>query len=295
MRPALAGLLLIVGAACGGAGPGLPPPPPAGRDVAGEVVRVEGSAEIGRPGDVRRAAVGDSVHAGDAIRTGDGEVDVRLGDSLAVRVKPRSTVILVRNDVGDGGLHATEVRLEAGTVLQRIDRRPGTTDYRVMTPVAGAAVRGTWFAAEAAGGSMKVSVAKGAVVVANDAGGREVGEGEGTEASAGARPASPRRLLDAEFEALRREIGSLRFYAEAIRFTRQTVGVAEASNIELTLETHRAMNGRYPATLAEAGWRATDPWGNPYVYTVAPDGQSYTLGSHGPDGRPGTEDDVTYR
>lgn len=62
-------------------------------------------------------------------------------------------------------------------------------------------------------------------------------------------------------------------------------------------------NGRYPARLEDlvSGKRKyvrelnKDPWGNPYVYTPAssPSGDDYDVTSAGPDGQPGTEDDVT--
>lgn len=36
----------------------------------------------------------------------------------------------------------------------------------------------------------------------------------------------------------------------------------------------------------------TDPWGNPYAYTLSADGQTYELRSLGPDGVAGTGDDI---
>lgn len=41
-----------------------------------------------------------------------------------------------------------------------------------------------------------------------------------------------------------------------------------------------------------AGELTTDPWGNPYIFEVTPDGVNYRLYSSGPDGVPGTADDV---
>ncbi len=54
-------------------------------------------------------------------------------------------------------------------------------------------------------------------------------------------------------------------------------------------------NGSMPASLDELSLpadRATDPWGNPYEYSVFPDGGDYKLISLGPDGTLGTSDDV---
>lgn len=293
VRSLLAALLLATAlVACGG-GPDVPPPPPPGRPVTGEVVRVRGRAEIGRAGAWRAAALGDSVQVGDAVRTGAGEIDIRLGDSLAVRAKERTALLIERNDVG--AVHAAEVRLDAGTLLQRIDRPARTTDYRIRSVAAGAVVRGTWFSAVVSPTATRIEVAAGEVVVRNEAGGRAVAEGEATEAAAGERPPSPKRLLDAEFAALKSDIGSLQFYAQAITFTRQVTGVAEGAAIEHTLEAYRIAHRKFPATLAEADWHDLDQWGNPYVYRVAPDGQSFTLGSNGPDRAPNTPDDVRYK
>jgi len=58
-------------------------------------------------------------------------------------------------------------------------------------------------------------------------------------------------------------------------------------------------NDKYPASLQDlvGGKRSyvreinKDPWGNPYNYKVT--GTSYTIFSAGPDGTPGSADDVT--
>ncbi len=57
--------------------------------------------------------------------------------------------------------------------------------------------------------------------------------------------------------------------------------------LRLSVEAHRIKTGSYPEVFP---WRVTDPWGNPYVYLTDADG--YRLFSAGPDGEPGTDDDV---
>lgn len=60
------------------------------------------------------------------------------------------------------------------------------------------------------------------------------------------------------------------------------------------IQVHVQEYGSVPATLAELNMPAntmTDPWGNPYVYTVFPDGLDYKLETMGPDGIYGTSDD----
>jgi general secretion pathway protein G len=58
-------------------------------------------------------------------------------------------------------------------------------------------------------------------------------------------------------------------------------------------------NDKYPASLEDlAGGKRKyvkelnkDPWGNPYIYKLQ--GDDYQISSAGPDGTPGTADDVT--
>lgn len=81
--------------------------------------------------------------------------------------------------------------------------------------------------------------------------------------------------------------------------------LSQIAALEAALDAHRLDLGEYPETLeglvenesGRAAWsgpylrRAVplDPWGNAYVYEA--DGRSFTLLSHGPDGRPGGEGD----
>ena len=53
--------------------------------------------------------------------------------------------------------------------------------------------------------------------------------------------------------------------------------------------------GAFPASLGDTTLTVddlTDPWGNPYSYSPTPDSANWLLTSSGPDGTPGTEDDV---
>ncbi|GAB4390577.1 MAG: hypothetical protein Kow0025_23560 [Thermodesulfovibrionales bacterium] len=59
----------------------------------------------------------------------------------------------------------------------------------------------------------------------------------------------------------------------------------EISGLRFSIEAYREAQGRYPASVDRK-----DPWGNPYIYEDREDG--FRLLSPGPDGRPGTSDDV---
>lgn len=94
---------------------------------------------------------------------------------------------------------------------------------------------------------------------------------------------------------------------------RETAARTEMSGIEMSLDAFEVDQGFYPSSdqglkaLVEEpdgvkNWRPylkkaveQDPWGNPYVY-VCPGKQNengYDLSSCGPDGREGTDDDIT--
>ena len=85
---------------------------------------------------------------------------------------------------------------------------------------------------------------------------------------------------------------------------RQRVLSADAQLSALTheLEAVAEITGRYPAKLKDLGWRLAaiadrdgldDPWGGVWLYEVpGTDGRPYDLGSAGPDGMRGSDDDV---
>jgi prepilin-type N-terminal cleavage/methylation domain-containing protein len=84
------------------------------------------------------------------------------------------------------------------------------------------------------------------------------------------------------------------------RTSREKKAMAALEAFHNALEEHKIRHGAYPQTLsAEAlaewlapGVGANDPWGNAYRYAVRSE-HSYDLSCDGPDGRPGTPDDVT--
>ena len=86
---------------------------------------------------------------------------------------------------------------------------------------------------------------------------------------------------------------------------------ADVSTLESTLEMYKADNRNYPtgdqglqALIANVEnspkWNGPyvktlpmDPWGNPYVYVFPPQHSAdFDIFSAGPDGQPGTEDDI---
>lgn len=73
----------------------------------------------------------------------------------------------------------------------------------------------------------------------------------------------------------------------------------ESAVLAFNLNQYREQTGSYPDTLGE-GVQAfdaesgvlKDPWDRPYIYELSPDGTTFRIYSSGPDGTPGTTDDI---
>ena len=92
------------------------------------------------------------------------------------------------------------------------------------------------------------------------------------------------------------------------RQTRLAMARQNVAVLQVALDSYADNVGRYPTTAEGLAvlvhlppgvptWRGlylsrvgTDPWGNAYLYTEA--GGKYQLSSAGPDGKPGTADDI---
>lgn len=70
----------------------------------------------------------------------------------------------------------------------------------------------------------------------------------------------------------------------------------ELARLKTEIRRYQRRHGALPPTLGaipRLGREARlDPWDREYRYTVGSDGRSYSLSSDGPDGLPGTEDDI---
>jgi len=80
------------------------------------------------------------------------------------------------------------------------------------------------------------------------------------------------------------------FFSGAVpRESRSYRASEEIDGLRFLIQLYKAENGRYPAKLEHVG-HSQDPWGNPYVYKIGGDG--FRLESMGPDGLPGTGDEL---
>lgn len=86
---------------------------------------------------------------------------------------------------------------------------------------------------------------------------------------------------------------------------KRTAAATDIANIETALDAYEIDNGSYPEELGVLAQKSQsghgpylkqvndDPWGRPYVYVNPGQHSSVDLYSVGPDGREGTDDDVT--
>ncbi|MCB1866835.1 MAG: FecR domain-containing protein [Chromatiales bacterium] len=144
--------------------------------------------------------VDDRIETGSAIVTGpDGRVTVQFVDGAQVTIGPDSEVGFAEiSSSSSTGSVDTRLDLRRGRVESLVRPPPGVDSrYRIDTPAAVAAVRGTRFRVQADAGTMSNETLDGTVAVAGAGVEQLVGAGFGTRAVAGEPPAAPRRLLSA--------------------------------------------------------------------------------------------------
>jgi hypothetical protein len=132
---ALAGLLCFIPSIAGA------------QQVAGTVSQFSGSVQIQRAGATIGAASGIGVDVGDRILTGaDGHAVIVLKDQSKLEIAPNTNLTLDQFTI-TAGAASTRVGLFSGALRSLVSKATGgaAADYRVHTPNAVAAVRGTDF------------------------------------------------------------------------------------------------------------------------------------------------------
>lgn len=165
--------------------------------VSGEVVAKvwhEGGAERG-------VAAGDSLHAGDELRTGEeANAVLQFADGSRLSVRAGSTLALdTVSAYGDSGMTDTRIRLQRGRLDTRAHEAQGpATRFQIQTPAAVSAVRGTEYRVGVTdrGERAVTEVLVGKVAVAGAGVDRLVAEGFGTVTVTGREPEPPRPLLE---------------------------------------------------------------------------------------------------
>ncbi|MDH3452110.1 MAG: FecR domain-containing protein, partial [Gammaproteobacteria bacterium] len=165
--------------------------------VAGDVERFRDDGEITEP-----LTVGVKLHAGDTLRTGsDGVATIEFADRSRMLLQPDSSVTLdTLSAMGTTGMVDTSMRLHGGRLENVVEplENPNSR-YRVVTPPAVAAVRGTEFRVgyETTTELMTGEVADGAIGVTAEGVSREIPAGFGVVTRLGEPPGEPTALLPA--------------------------------------------------------------------------------------------------
>ena len=132
-----------------------------------DVSFVKGDVFLNRAGeDSRELTRDDSIFLEDVVKTGkDGFASLTFRSGSVVHIQPQSEIELVRlrcleNDA-TCVLGISAIKGEVSSNVQRVGDQP--TDFRIFTPYATAAVRGTEFDFQAGSGTMLVGVTEGNV------------------------------------------------------------------------------------------------------------------------------------
>lgn len=134
---------------------------------------------------------------------GSGRQVLRCQDGVTITAEPGARFSLVDRD-GDGNADAATLRRKALLIDE-----PGSGRFRVITPQAIAAVRGTRWAVDVASGKTSVFVVRGRVTVRRPSAsaGVVLGPGEGVDVEAGSGPLTVRRWGVARVAALMARLG----------------------------------------------------------------------------------------
>ncbi len=169
-----------------------------------EIIAVGGQVSVvSAPGATPQAATtGDLLKSGARISSGpDGSASLRFADGSQLLLENNSELVMDRiGAYGNTGMVDTHMRLEQGRIDTRvIPERGSGTRYRIDTPAATTAVRGTDFrvAMDPDQGLSRAEVLTGRVQVSGQGRRRQVPQGFGTVAGVDRPPAAPVPLLPA--------------------------------------------------------------------------------------------------
>ena len=139
-----------------------------------------------------------TINSGDIVRSGaDGSATIEFADGSRLLLQPNSEIVMDSLGSFDAsGMVDTTVRLQKGRVENRVAPQKPDSRYRIITPAAVAAVRGTEFrvGADDSGDLMRNEVLEGKIAVSGSGVTRDVPTGYGTVAETGKPPSIPQPL-----------------------------------------------------------------------------------------------------
>ena len=139
----------------------------------------------------------DQIFPSDIIKTGDsGFVSIEYKPGTVVNIQPKSELEIERiRCLPDDAVCELYLRAKIGEISSDVKRRDGQpTDFKILTPYASAAVRGTIFDFQANTERMVVGVTEGSVAVGSNNAESAVNTGFGVVADRGQAPGEPVEL-----------------------------------------------------------------------------------------------------
>jgi hypothetical protein len=168
---------------------------------AARIVASHGEVALIRGGKTETLTTAATIISGDTLRSGsDGSATVEFADGSQLLLQPNSEIVMDSLGSFDAtGMVDTSVRIKKGRVENRVAPQKPESRYRIITPAAVAAVRGTEFRAggDNDGSLMRNEVLEGKIAVTGSGVTREVPTGYGTVAESGKPPTEPQPLPSA--------------------------------------------------------------------------------------------------
>lgn len=165
------------------------------RNEAADVVFVKGNVT---GTDQNTLSRGDRIELGDVITTGiDGFISIEFSSGSVVNLQPDTQAVLKRlNCLPNDDSCLIEINVERGELGSDVESRDGQpVEFKINTPYASAAVRGTVFDFSASDQNMVVGVTEGDVIVAAQDQEVALAEGFGSVTQEGEAPGQPIELL----------------------------------------------------------------------------------------------------
>ncbi len=163
-----------------------------------KIIKSHGNVALANDGKIRPFTPPAIINSGDTLSSGNNSsATIEFADGSLLILQPNSEVSMDSLGSFDAtGMVDTSVRLKKGRVENRVAPQKPDSRYRIITPAAVAAVRGTEFrvGGDNGGALMRSEVLDGKIAVTGSGVTREVPLGYGTVAESGKPPSEPEPL-----------------------------------------------------------------------------------------------------
>ena len=179
---------------------------------------------------------GSKIPVGDTITTGgDGTVGLILVPGAATVVEPNSSVKISSLDFNKGADGSNNrkimLNLKNGSLISKLFKKDGHSDFQVATPYGVAAAKGTSWAVVINGTSFAVEVVDGNVTVSTPGGKAtfSVGPGQGYDSTTGTVTSLPQSVIDSLTSQLSTALPGFT-QAQALQILNQTINPSTVVN-----------------------------------------------------------------